>query len=292
MGQPAEPTPSPTHAPTVLVDQHALNADRTEIFVLFIGIIFLVSQLALVTWLFARSSARKESPQRNIARTAPGRKHPLSPDDNEDNDDVIEDRQVRQQGFRRSSTWNGRSRLAAQDGRLLRRRRRSSGLEMTDLRIPLPSPEKNSDYSSKQGIVRSGFRDVGMMAAALATPMVSQSPRRLRSPLCSPGTESDSSSGNGRVWELGHIPARLSPRSPRVVPIDQATISAILRGEIDRGEDADAPPISLAAAEDGKELVAGFDDPLGVNRRGTGLRAGDACSDNETPLGRRYSDTL
>lgn len=289
MGQPAEPTPSPAQAPTTIVDQHTLDAAHNQILILASGFFFfLVSQLVLVTWLFARPSTRRESAQRSVASAAPRGKSTLSLGFN-DHDEGAEDQQVRQRVFRRSSTWNGRSRFAVEDSHLLLRRRMSSGFEVTDLRSSLSSSETDSD-SSRRRSVRSGFQGMGMMAAALATPIVSQSPRRLRSPLGSIGTESDSSSGNEMIWDLGRLPSDVSPRPPRVVPIDQATISAILRGEMDRAEGAETPPVSLAVVEDG--LVVGFDGPLGVNHHRAGLMAGDGRNGDGKPRERRRSDTF
>lgn len=290
MGQPAGPTTSSARTPTATapVDQHALHVNQTEILVLAIGILFLVSQLVLIIWLFVRPSARRDSTQRNVALTARGAKPTRAL--NDDENDGVEGLPTCKRDLRQSSTSSGRSRLAAEDGHLHRQRRRSSGFEMADLRSPFSSPETDSG-SSDCGSVRSSFREIGLRSATLAFSKLPQSPRRLWSPLGSPGTESDSSSGNGRAPELGRLPVDLSPRSPRVVPIDQATISAILRGEMDRAEGAGTPPISLAAAQDGRKQVGGFDDPLGVNRRGTGLKTEDGRDGDERPRGRKRSDT-
>lgn len=308
MGQPAAPAPSPTGAPSTPVDQTTLNANRTEILVLAIGILFLVSQLVLVIWLLARPRPHarpREADQRAITWAALNTKPTitLNDDDHDADDGDHHVRESRQHGVRRSSTWNGRSVIATgDDGHhlLLRRRRRrkssGNGLELADLRSPLSSPETDSDWDSSDhhgGRVGKGCRDVGLVAAALAMPIVPLSPRRVRSPPPGRSTPQNgpSSKSDGLAREMASLPAGLSPRSPRVVPVDQATMSAILNGERDQEAEVGTPPVS-PAVEGGRELASEFEDPLGVNRRVTGFRdENDASLDGERPRGRKRADT-
>lgn len=286
MGQPAEPTPSPPTAPSTPVDQKTLSADRTEILVLATSILFLVSLLVLLIWLLARprTHTRREADQRTITWEAINNKPTITLNDEDGN----HSQQSSQRGVRRSSTWNGRSVIATRDGQVLRRRK-SSGFELADLRSPLSSPETDSD-SSDHGSVRKGCRDVGLVAAALAMPIVPLSPRRLRSPPGSP-PEMRLDDPDGLAREMASVPAGLSPRSPRVVPIDQAAISAILKGEVDQEAEVGTPPIS-PAVEARRGLASDFEDPLGVNRRLPDLRhEDDASLDGERPHGRKRADT-
>ncbi|KAJ4413592.1 hypothetical protein N0V82_008453 [Gnomoniopsis sp. IMI 355080] len=251
--------PSPTRAATPPPDQKTLDANRTEIIVLAIAILFLVSQLILIIWLFApRAFPRRPRKQRIIEwmPVQPGSTAQESIFSNED-----DGRLAHRRNHRRSSSWNGGSAATSQAGHPVRRRR-SSGLKPADSRT-LSVSDQDSDLSDRDCSVRDGLRDAGLAAASLAIPIIPLSSPRLRSPSNSPELEPESDGSDGRVREMGAFPAKFSPRSPRVGPMNVATMSAILKGTQRKvGTTAVTLPVT-----DARDMTSRFDDPLGVTRR-------------------------
>lgn len=253
MGEPANPMPSPTRAATPPPDQKTLDANRTEIIVLAIGILFLVSQLILMIWLFTpRAFARRPREQRNIEW------RPVDPDPTAQDpifSDEDDGRLARRHNYRRSSSWNGPCAATLQDGHTVRRRK-SSGLKPANSR-------EGSNSSGRESSVREGLRDAGLAAASLAIPIIPLSSLPFHSPLNSPEPEPESDGSGGLVREMGALPAEFSPRSPRVGPINVATMSAIVkRNERKAGTTAVSLPVT-----DATNMTSRFDDPLGVTRR-------------------------
>lgn len=256
MGQ-SEPVPSPTRAATPpLPHPDTIDASRTEIFFLAVGVLFLVLQLTLVIWFCApRAFAPKSPKQLAIAW------EPVVLDDHDDR--PIRRRRIH---LRRSSTWNGRA--ADQDGSPVRRRKST---DINKSAIVLSGSDPDSDSSDRYIRVRRGAGVAGFMAATLAMRVVRRSPRRIRSPVGSLEPESDGSSG-GTAREMHAMPPSallrptLSPRSPRLGPIDQAT-REILKEERHKSETTPlVSPLVSPVVLDEKDLANGFDDPLGVNR--------------------------
>lgn len=294
MGHPAGPSPYLTHAATSTPDKQTIDANRAEILVLATGVLFLVSQLVLTIWLFARprASAQREKTQRmSITRTAVTT-NPAIQISGEDTDDGGRS-SGRRSNLRHSSTWNGRasSLNPTGDGHFIRRRR-SVGIELRDLGDPLSSPESDSDSSD----VSRGCRDAGLMAAAaLGMPIAPLSPRLLRSPLGTPDVEEIDSTENRSERNINIMtkslgtPADLSPRSPRVVPLDSETMSAILKSEKQRDIGTTPFPTPAVVVSE-RDLANGFDDSLGVNRRATGLKNEETLNDAGRTQ-RRRSDT-
>lgn len=259
MGQPAEPIQSPTRAATPPPDQKTLNATRTEIIVLAIGILFLVSQLILVIWLFApRAFARKPREHMIIGwqpmDSDPAARVTILSDDEDDG------RPTRRRNYRRCSTWNGRSVATSRDGRPVRRRK-STGLKPAELHTS-SSSDQDSDSSDWDSSLRKGFQNTGLAAASLAIPIVPLPPRQLRSPVSSPELEPETEGSDVFVHKTSLMPAAFSPRSPRAGLMNTATIGAIFQAnERKPGTTPMGPPVMHKP-----DLANGFDDPLGVRR--------------------------
>lgn len=275
MGAPAEPTPSPTRASTLSLDVKTLDATRIEIFILAIGVLFLVSQPVLVIWLFVpRAFARKAREQRTLEW------RPVVPDPIAHEPilgDQGDDRPIRRSNFRRSSTWNGRCAEISQNDQTVRRRK-SSGLK-SDGPYALPTPEHDSDASDRERSARKGLPNTDLAPTMLATPMVPLSPRRMRGPLSNPSPDFNSEYSSECVREMDLLPAAFSPRSPRLGPMNLATISAILRAD-ERMPNATSLSSLLA---DERDLAKKFDDPLGVSRRKMLFDKDDSVSTDEMP---------
>lgn len=258
MGGPAEPTPSLTRTSTLSLDAKTLDSERTEILFLAIGVLFLVSQLVLMIWLFVpRAFARKPREQRSLEW------RPVVTDTVAQGailTDQEDDRPIRRRN-RRSSTWNGRSTEASQNGQPVRRRK-SSGRN-SDEPPAFSIPEHDSDASDRERSVRKGLPSTGLAAAMSAMPTVPLSPRQMRGLLSSPKPEQNSEYSSDCVREMDLLPASFSPRSPRLGPMNLATISAILKAD-ERMPD----PTSLTSLlTDERDLAKSFDDPLGVSHR-------------------------
>lgn len=306
MGQgqsPSNTAPSPALVPTTPTpptDQQTLDAYHNEILVLAIGVLFLVSQLVLVIWLVARPHGDIQNGEDKEPRTIPNWTRPTIMLSGGELDEQYGARKqsepdeldaqyaaLRRRGFRRSGTWNGRARF-----KTIRpgpgRRKSSGGLELAELRSPPQA--SNSEAESASDSYSPGLSDLrrngGLdAAAAQAMPIRPASPRHLRaaSPLGSPGADSSDPNKIG-----GLLPARLSPRSPRVMPIDRKTISAILEGEkLRKAKRAPASRVVVKEQEE-KELSGTFDDPLGVNRRAS-VFENEIAIGSDVSLGDNYN---
>lgn len=280
MDQPAEPVPSPTRAATPLLpDQKAVNASRNEILFIATGVLILVVQLVLVIWYCApRAFAPKPTEQRAVTWEPRDSTEAVVSNDEDEDAERPNHRRHNHNQFRRSSTWNGRARATGADDHV--RRRKSSGVKPAIILYSSEPEESDSSFFGDHSL-RQGLRYNGLMAASLAIPMAPASPRRIRSPRSSPKCESDDSNDAGSEREMhlmpptdAAMPPTLSPRSPRLGPIDKAT-KAILKEERRKSEEnkrrksetmvpPESPPIV-----DEKHMANGFDDPLGVNRSKT-----------------------
>lgn len=141
------------------------------------------------------------------------------------------------------------------------RRRKSSGLKPADSPT-LSMSDPDSDSSDRDSNVVQGFQDAGLAAASLAIPIVPLSPRWMHSPLSSPEPEPESDSSKEHVCEMGSLLATFSPRSPRVGPMNMATISAIVKANERKPSTTPVSPPVTGATE-----LPSFDDPLRVTRR-------------------------
>lgn len=267
--------------PTPLLDKKMIDASRTEILVVALGILFLVSQLCLMIWIFARphAFARRREPRPKAATSPPDSRTESNGSAN-DNDSPKPLRKLR-----RSSTWSGGS----LERQYLRQRRKSGGRgQLGQIGTPSSSPEteSDSDLSTQKGI-----EDMGGMIPAFAMPSPAPPLRHLGHSLNSldagPATEMKEFDPR-KVWrEMGFIAAAIakpgSPRSPRLNAVDQAAIIAALTAD-DGGTKAPSP--TPAVVEDVGTLASGFDDPLGVNRKPalTGKRTDTALSASGSDL--------
>lgn len=270
MGEPTEPTPSPTRASILSLDEKTLDANRTEIFILAIGILFLVSQLILIIWLFVpRAFARKPREQRTL-EWRPVVTDSIAPS-------TILTNQGDSRPIRRSSTWNGRSAETSRNGQPVRRRK-SSGLKSDETHAFL-IPEHDSDASDRERSARKGLPSTGLASATPVMPAVPLSPRRMRGLLSSSKPEQNSEYSSDCVREMDLLPASFSPRSPRLGPMNLATVSAILKAD-ERMPD----PMSLTSLlTDEKDLANSFDDPLGVSHRKLLFGKDDSAPINQWP---------
>lgn len=317
MRRAANPSAFPTQAsPATPIDVHYLNTIRTEIIVLAVTILLLVSQLVLIIWLFAwpreRSAARQkgENKEQRFGQQPPddATKKPVITL-NDGNEDLYNENNKHSQS--QSNAWDSHATSddQGQHHQIRRRRRRSSGAidtphfsptaatELADLRSHLSSPDAESSSSrSSKDYVRKTFRDVGLMAAtALALPLGPSSPRRFRSSPSSPDTDegsegTGSSNGIGGAagfaQEMGFLSARLSPRSPRPGPVSRKTISAIMEGENKKDHQMGVEEEEQESTSS-PDLVGSFDDPLGVNRRPSTLLVGNTMAPYEEEEARR-----
>lgn len=208
------------------------------------GVLFLVSQLVLVVWLvlLPMAVARRQAAQRAIAWTAV----PTTVSERGEGNNH------HGHGLRRSSTWSGRSTAPTNPlGEHLRQRAGPGCTDPLDLQHSSQCISSNVESEPDGSGPNDGWEGslAKVAVAALAQPL---SPRYTHSPLISsPETEMESpASDPGRMWtdELGTmagsggIPRRLSPRSPRLQPLDQATISALLRTPDDPPGTKAGPP--------------------------------------------------
>lgn len=297
MGSDEEPhSATLARASSFPLGQKEHDARRTEILMLAIGVLFLVSQLILIIWLFLlpHAVARRHAAQRDIAWTV----MPRAQERGEGDDHQTS----RRRGLRRSSTWNGTPVALDLHGEYSRRRGRPDGIQALDLQSPLSSSNAESDSDGGGPTKDNWDRGLTAAAALISNPL---SPRYARSPLSSPGTEMESPTNDpGRMWtELGvvtgsdGIPGRLSPRSPRLQPIDQATISAILRTPGGPAKARAGLPTATpkAGPDNNSSQAKSYDDPLGVKRRAMALlqdRADTGALDTEKlPRRRRRQDS-
>ncbi|KAJ4391728.1 hypothetical protein N0V93_005348 [Gnomoniopsis smithogilvyi] len=224
MGEAADPIPSLIRTATPPPHQKTHDANGTEIIVLAIGILFLVSQLILIIWLFAPWTFARKPREQRIIIWRPVDTDPVAQEAIVSNEDV--DQSPRRPSHRRSSTWNGRSTATSQDQPPLRRRK-SSCLKPAGSRN-FSASDQGSDLSDRDSSVREVLRDASLAAASLAIPLIPLSSRRLRSRLSSPEPEPESDGANANVREIRLPPARFSPRSPRLGPRTMAAMSTIL----------------------------------------------------------------
>lgn len=275
MGGPAEPTLSPTRSSILLLDEKTLEANRSEVFILAIGILFLVSQLILVIWLFVpRAFDRKPREQRTLEWRPAVTKSVAQSTNLTDQGD---DRPIRRSNYRRSSTWNGRSADASQKGKPVRRRK-SSGLK-SDETHAFSIPEQDFDAPGEARSVRKGLPSIGLAPATPTMPTIPLSPRQMRGLSSSSKPEQNSEYSSDCVREMDLLPASFSPRSPRLGPMNLTTISAILKAD-ERMPD----PTSLTLLLTGeRDLANSFDDPLGVSHRKLLFEKDDSAPINEWP---------
>ncbi|CAN8096902.1 unnamed protein product [Discula destructiva] len=287
MGQPSKPIPSPASAATPPpLGRQTIDASRTEIFFLAVGVLSLVVQLIFIIWFCVpRAFVRRPLEQRTIAW------QPVKVTDVSDEDNDRSTRRRRKR-IRRSSTWNGRTAEATgHDGYAVRRRKSSGTNKPVGLRdaVLLSGADPDSDLSDRDISVLRGFRDARFLAASLASPMVQLSPRRLRSPLSNPEAEIEDGYSEIPAREMHlmppntELPAMFSPRSPRLGPIHLATAAVLKR---DRRKSETTLTVSPRAGDE-KDVADGFDDPLGVNRRKTLF--GDESGESATEELRRGS---
>lgn len=275
MGEFAEPTPSPTRASILSLNEKTLAANQIEIFILAIGILFLVSQLILIIWLFdPRAFAHKPREQRTLEL------RPIVTESVAQNNmltDQGDGRPIRRSNYRRSSTWNGRSAEISQNGQPVRRRK-SGGLKSDETHV-FSTREHDSDASDRETSVRKGLPSTGLAAATSAMPTVPLSPRQMRSLLSSPKPEQKSEYSSVCVREMDLLPASFSPRSPRLGPMNPATISAILKAD----ERTPGSTSLTSLLTDARDLANSFDDPLGVSHRKSLFEKDDSAPINERP---------
>lgn len=193
---------SPTRAASSsfpAVGPQETDARRTEIVVLAMGVLFLVSQLALVVWLvlLPMAVARRRAAQRAIAWTAMPTTLPTRGEGNDHHG----------HGLCSSSTWSGRS-TASTNPLGLEHLRQRAGPGCTDM-LDLQSSSQCSSNAESE-IDGSGPNDgwEGRLAkAAVAALAKLLSPRYTHSPpISSPETEMESLARDpGRMWpdELG-----------------------------------------------------------------------------------------
>lgn len=293
MGQPTEPSASLTRFTSFPTSQKTFDASRTEILVIAIGVLLLVIQLALVIWFCAPRAFARTPPEQRAITWAPVKNTRATHEKNDDRPSRSNRR--RRHDLRRSSTWNGRAVPADQDGHPVRRRKSSSvKFASGGLRRPVvfssSSDTEDSDSMSGHSARRSA-RHAGFVGAGLALPMVGLSPRRLHSP--EPELDSGKPREAAREMRLvlpssAGLPAIFSPRSPRLGPIDQATLE-ILKGERRKSETVLALPETPYFA-DQHNMANGFDDLLRVNRRKTLL--GDEDDNFTAEQAPRLSDKV
>lgn len=265
-----QPSATLSRASSLLVGQEETNARRTEILILAIGVLFLVSQLILIVWsvLLPIAVARRQAAQRDIAWAAIPTVQKRS--------EGSHHRTSHGRGLRRNSTWNGRSTALNLRGEYLRQRPGPDSPDTLDLSssqcISNAESESESDGSGPKDRWERGLTEAAV--AALDRPL---SPIHTRSPLSSPETEMESQASDpGRIWtEPGSmagssgLAGRLSPRSPRLQPLDQATIiSAILRTPGEPSGTKAGPPTAFSKARpDDSSQAESYDDWLGVKCR-------------------------
>lgn len=250
--------------------------------------------------------AHKKEEQRKVSIILPAETEPSPPasdgthgdganatgKNNDHNDSTIR--------LRRSSTWSGR---ATTPGSHLRGRRKSAGPRrkafndnhddrneeddaekqggQTSLSSPGPEPGPELELEPEEGrAALTAFRSMGRVAAALATPVT----LALHSGRDAVEGGGDRDGGGGGETETGgQDPQRAwgeaslllgasmekprSPRSPRVLAVDQAVMMDALCAEEERqGLKATVPSPVGGIEGDPPALASGFDDPLGVNR--------------------------
>lgn len=263
-----------TRASSIPTHQEEIKTRRTEIIILAIAVLFLVGQLVLIIWLLLPSAvARKRKTQRVIGGTVMSEEQKRVDGDGH--------QQSRCRRLRRSSTWNGRSTAMDLRREYLRQRSKPDSTDALDLQSPLSSLNAESDSDGNDS--KNGW-DRGLAAAATAL-RKSLSPGYTRSPLSSPELELESPvNGVDQTWtELALWPGssaitgRFSPRSPRLHPIDQATINAIMRtpGSPPRTKLGSNNVAPMAELDDGS-LATSYYDPLGAKRRAIPFWRGSA----------------